>query len=47
MNNDMKTNDYIRLQAQVAILREIANDYQGKTIENIIHQMEARLEEGK
>lgn len=37
--------DYIRLKAQVAVLREIAMDYPGKTIENVIVQLEARLEE--
>lgn len=37
--------DYIRLKAQVAVLREIAMDYPGKTIENVIMQIEARLKE--
>ena len=37
--------DYIRLKAQVAVLREIAMDYPGKTIENVIMQLEARLKE--
>lgn len=41
----MTTGDYIRLVAQVAVLREIAMDYPGKTIENVIVQMEARLKE--
>lgn len=41
----MTVRDYIRLEAQVAVLREIAMDYPGKTIENIIVQMEARLKE--
>lgn len=30
------------LTKQLAILREVAKDYPGKTIENIIQQMEAR-----
>lgn len=34
-----------KLTSQLAILREIAEDYQGKTIDNIIQQMEARLDE--
>ena len=34
-----------RLTSQLAILQEIAADYQGKTIDNIIQQMEARLDE--
>lgn len=37
--------DRFRLTSQLAILQEIANDYQGKTIYNIIQQMEARLDE--
>lgn len=41
----MTVGDYIRLKAQVAVLREIAMDYPGKTIENVIVQMEARLKE--
>lgn len=41
----MTVGDYIRLLAQVAVLREIAMDYPGKTIENIIVQIEARLKE--
>ena len=41
----MTEGDYIRLEAQVAVLREIAMDYPGKTIENVIMQLEARLKE--
>lgn len=37
----MKQADYIRLTAQIAILKEIAADYSGKTIDNIIQQLEA------
>lgn len=37
--------DRFRLTSQLAILQEILNDYQGKTIDNIIQQMEARLDE--
>lgn len=37
----MKQADYIRLTAQIAILKEIAVDYSGKTIDNIIRQLEA------
>ena len=33
--------DYIRLTAQIAVLKEIAVDYSGKTINNIIQQLEA------
>lgn len=41
----MTVGDYIRLAAQVAVLKEIAMDYSGKTIENVIVQLEARLKE--
>ncbi len=37
----MKYADYIRLTAQIAVLKEIAVDYSGKTIGNIIQQLEA------
>lgn len=44
-NKNMTVAEHIRLAAQVAILQEIAEDYQGKTIDNIIQQMESRLNE--
>lgn len=37
--------DRFRLTSQLAILQEVAIDYQGETIDNIIQQMEARLDE--
>lgn len=37
----MKQADYIRLTSQIAVLKEIAVDYSGKTIGNIIQQLEA------
>lgn len=37
----MKQADYIRLTAQIAVLKEIVADYSGKTIDNIIQQLEA------
>lgn len=37
----MKQAEYIRLTAQIAVLKEIAADYSGKTIDNIIQQLEA------
>lgn len=37
----MKQADYIRLTAQIAVLKEIDVDYSGKTIDNIIQQLEA------
>lgn len=42
----MNTNsNYIRMKAQIAVLKEVMTDYQGKTIDNIIQQMEARVRE--
>ena len=41
----MTMGEYIRLIAKIAVLKEVAADYPGKTIENIIAQMEARKEE--
>lgn len=37
--------EYTRLTAQIAVLKEIAMEYSGKTIDNIIVQMEARKNE--
>ena len=37
--------EYIRLVAKIAVLKEVAAEYPGKTIENIIVQMEARRKE--
>ena len=39
--------EYIRLVAKIAVLKEVAEEYPGKTIENIIVQMEARKKELK
>ena len=38
--------EYARLVAKIAVLKEVAEEYPGKTIENIIVQMEARRKEG-
>ena len=38
----MTQSEYARLVAQIAVLRESAEEYPGKTIENIIVQMESR-----
>ncbi len=43
MGERMTVGDLIRLEAQIAVLKEIALDYPGKTIENIIMQMESRV----
>ena len=37
--------EYARLVTQIAVLREVAEEYSGKTIENIIVQMKARRKE--
>ena len=39
----MTAADRIKITAQVAILKEIALEYNGKTIDNIIQQLEMRL----
>ena len=39
--------EYARLVAKIAVLKEVAEEYPGKTIENIIVQMEARWKEVK
>lgn len=39
----MTIGEYVRLDAQIVILKEVRQDYQGQTIDNIIRQMEARL----
>ena len=41
IDTTMKQADYIRLTAHIAVLKEIAVDYSGKTIDNIIQQLEA------
>lgn len=41
----MTQSEYASLVAHIAVLREIAEEYPGKTIENIIVQMEARNKE--
>lgn len=39
----MTNSDYIRLCMQRAILKEVAKEYAGHTIENIITQLDARI----
>ena len=41
----MTVSEYIRLVAKIAVLKEVAEEYPGKTIDNIIAQMEARMKE--
>lgn len=40
----MTNSEYIRLTAQIAVLKEVAIDYSGPTIDNIINQLESRTE---
>ena len=42
---NMTKEDYLRLSVHIAMLEDIAEDYPGKTIENIIQQLEARKRE--
>lgn len=37
--------EYIKLLMQIATLKDVAEEYPGKTIENIIQQLEARKKE--
>ena len=41
----MTAADRIKITAQIAVLKEIALEYNGKTIDNIIQQLELRLED--
>ena len=41
----MTVTEYIRLVAQIAVLKEVAMEYTTRTIWNIIVQMEARRKE--
>lgn len=40
----MTQGEYTKLVAQITVLKEITEEYSGKTIDNIIAQMEARKE---
>lgn len=39
----MTAGDKINITSQIAVLKEIALDYKGKTIDNVIQQLELRL----
>lgn len=42
----MTQKDYMRITAQIAVLRDIISDgYGGKTVENIVQQLESRKKE--
>ena len=40
---DMTERDFLRLVALIPILKEVQQNYQGQTIDNIIRQMETRV----
>ena len=37
----MIVGEYVRLNAKIAVLKEVAIEYSGKTIDNVIKQLEA------
>ena len=41
----MTTPEYLRLSVHIAMLEDIAEEYPGKTIENVIAQMESMRKE--
>lgn len=41
----MNDREWLELQKQLSVLKEVAEEYPGKTIGNIIVQIEARLKE--
>ena len=41
----MNDREWLELQKQLSVLKEVAEEYPGKTIENVIVQLEARLKE--
>ena len=41
----MTREEYLRLSVHIAMLKDIAEEYPGKTIENIIVQMKSRRKE--
>lgn len=41
----MNNREWLELQKQLNVLKEVAEEYHGKTIENVIVQLEARLKE--
>lgn len=41
----MNRTNHMRLTLQRAVLKDICLEYQGKTIDNIIQQMDARINE--
>ena len=45
MDKNVAAVEKILLQIQIEMLKKLAEDYQGKTIDNIIQQMEARRDE--
>ncbi len=43
----MTTDEYERLEAQESMLKELRDEYPGLTIDNIIQQIDSRINFGK
>lgn len=43
----MTPSDIFRMRAQLSVLRDIQHQYRGKTLENIIQQLESRVKEAE
>lgn len=41
----MNDREWLELQKQLNVLKDVVEEYPGKTIENVIVQLEARLKE--
>ena len=41
----MTNGEYIRIKAQIAVLRELLADYSHKTLDNVLQGLEARVRE--
>lgn len=39
----MERNELFKLKAQVAVLKDVMKEYSGRTIENVISNIEARI----
>ena len=43
----MTNGEYIRIKAQIAVLRELQTDYSHKTLDNVLQGLEARVREAE
>lgn len=41
----MTDNDYYKLRAWLSVLRDVATEYSGRTLDNIIQNVEARVKD--